>query len=278
MPRINAKEFLEELAFCLKAEDIVKAKALLQFASDSNIDVEVQKQALLAIGNAREAIAFPLLEHLTRVEIASPEMQDALYELILDKAYGNTDLVIRYITGEDHKSSRLIYLKAAGDLALTETAGPIASIISTSRDSEILAQAVKSLGALRLEEHLPLLATLAKDQKTDGKIRHEAIFAMAEHAGRPAVDHLYQCISGTSDADLLAIEAMAEIQDQYALETLSLLMDSSHTHIRDAAIDQFLKIGKKAVPILTKAAFNAQSDYLVHLLTTLGYIGDQAAL
>ncbi|HKK89816.1 MAG TPA: response regulator, partial [Desulfobacteraceae bacterium] len=32
------------------------------------------------------------------------------------------------------------------------------------------------------------------------------------------------------------------------------------------------------VPILTKAAFNAQSDYLVHLLTTLGYIGDQAAL
>jgi hypothetical protein len=37
MNTINAKDFIDELIFCLKENDLVKAKALLQFASDSNI-------------------------------------------------------------------------------------------------------------------------------------------------------------------------------------------------------------------------------------------------
>lgn len=277
MSKINSKEFLDELIFCIEHRDIVKAKALLQFASDSNIDINVQKQALTELGRADEATAFPLLEYLTKIEISDPEVKDALYELILDKAYGNTDLVIKYITQED-KKNQLIYLRAAGDLILTEVAPVLVKIITKSRDIDILLQTIKSLGALRLKESLPVFSALIKNPDSKDSIKHEAIFAIAELAGKEAVDHLYACISGSDDADLIAIEAMAGIQDQNALETLASLLNSSHTHIRDAAIDQFIEIGNKSVPILTKAASNAESDYMVHLITTLGYIGDQAAL
>ncbi len=74
------------------------------------------------------------------------------------------------------------------------------------------------------------------------------------------------------------MEALSEMQDLYALEQLTSLLSSSTTIVRDTAIDQLLKLGNKATPILTKAFKNAKADYLVHLITTLGYIGDTAAI
>ena len=101
MAGINTKEFIDELIFCLKEEDIVKAKALLQFASDADVDADLQRKALIELAKGPEKIVFPLLEYLTRIDISNPNVQDSLYELILDKAYGNTDLVIQYITGNE---------------------------------------------------------------------------------------------------------------------------------------------------------------------------------
>ncbi|MCP4118166.1 MAG: response regulator [Desulfobacteraceae bacterium] len=275
MNRIDSKEFMDELFFCLKQEDIVKAKALLQFASDSNIDITVQQQALLALGQAPEAIAFPLLEYLLKIDISNPDLNEALYELILDKSYGNTDLVLKYIH-QDHRKSRLVFLQAAGDLMLTDAAPELAKILQLETDKEILITAVKALGALRIPQYLPTIASVMADP--DMEIKQTAIYAMAEMGEEKAVDQLFKVITGHDESDLLAIEALAGIQNQHALNGLAKLLDSSHTHIRDAAIDQLIEIGKKAVPTLTTATRNAEADYMIHLVTTLGYIGDQSAL
>ena len=57
MAEINPVEFIDELKFCLGEQDIVKAKALLQFASDWTVGAGVQKQALLELGKAPEQVA-----------------------------------------------------------------------------------------------------------------------------------------------------------------------------------------------------------------------------
>ncbi len=276
MSKIDPKEFIDELIFCLKEEDIVKAKALLQFASDTDVDVEVQKQALAELSKADEKIAFPLLEHLTKIKISSNEVKEALYELILDKAYGNTDLVVKYIT-QNNKESQLIYLKAAGDLQLKDTAPVLAKILSQSKDPDILIQTIESMGALRIKKFLPLFSAVMTKQYDD-RVKRAAVFAIAETGGKEAVDLLSSMISGKDEIDLIVIEALAGIQDQYALDSIASLLNSDHTYIRDAAINQLIRIGSKSVPILTRAMSNAQSDYMVHLLTTLGYIGDLAAI
>ena len=59
MSGINAKEFIDELIFCLNEKDTVKAKALLQFASDSNVDVKVQQKALAELAKGPEDVVFP---------------------------------------------------------------------------------------------------------------------------------------------------------------------------------------------------------------------------
>jgi len=59
MSSINTKDFLDELIFCLKEEDIVKAKALLQFASDSSISPAVQRKAVNELAKGPERVVSP---------------------------------------------------------------------------------------------------------------------------------------------------------------------------------------------------------------------------
>lgn len=275
MSGINAKEFIDELVFCLKEEDVVKAKALLQFASDSDVDAEVQRKAMIELAKGPEKVVFPLLEYLTKVKIADEKVQESLYELILDKAFGNTDLVIKYIT-ENEKKARVLFLRAAGELLLEETAPVLQKIISEESDAEILVEAVTSLGKLRLQDSLPVFANMAN--QPDESVKRAAIFAISETGGNDAVDQLMGFIGDDEQTNKLAVEALSELQDLYALDKLTSLLSSNVTNVRDTAIDQIIKMGNKATPILTKAFQNAEADYLVHLVTTLGYIGDPAAV
>ncbi|MCF8045337.1 MAG: HEAT repeat domain-containing protein [Desulfarculaceae bacterium] len=275
MTSINHEDFVKELTFCIEKEDIVKAKALLQFASDSNADMDLQKRALLELGKASEKIAFPLLEYLTGIEISSTELQESLYDLILDKAYGNTDLVLRFIRGKN-KKSRLLFIRAAGDLNLQEAAGVLQEVISSETDTETLKEAVLALGSLRLEEYLPAFSPIINSADLD--LKKAAVQSIAAMGGQKAVKMLTAFVTGDETTDKIVVEAIAEIQDIFALDQLAILLRSKKTIVRDTAIDQLIQMGQKAVPVLTKAFQNAQSDYMVHLITTLGYIGDPAAI
>ncbi len=275
MGSISEKEFIDELVFCLKEEDIVKAKALLQFASDSNANIQIQQKALLELAKGPEKIVFPLLEYLTRIEISSPEVRESLYELILDMAYGNTELVIQYIL-KNEKPTRLLFIKAVGDLMMTQARKALEKIIAEDNDKEILSATLKSLGELRQPESIAIIALMAKNP--NAAVKRTAILAIAEIGGKDAVDQLIGFLGDSEEGDKLAVESLAEIQDVYALEKLTSLLSSQKTQVRDTAIDQLIRLGSKSTPILTNAFQNAEADYLVHLVTTLGYIGDPAAI
>jgi len=275
MGGINPKEFIQELAFCLRQEDLVKAKALLQFSSDTNVSQDVQKQALDELARGPERIVFPLLEYLTKVEISDLEVQEGLYDLIMDKAYGNTDLVIEYISNNE-KPTRLQFLRAAGDLYLTETLPALTRIITQESDPDILTAAIQAVGRFRKQESLPALGGLATH--SDIQIKKAAIFAVSENGGPEAIKALTSFIGEDEQTNKLAVEALADIQSQDALHALTKLLSSPITNIRDTAIDQLTKLGSKATPLLTNAFKNAESDYLIHLITTLGYIRDPAAV
>lgn len=275
MGTIDAKEFIDELIFCLDQEDIVKAKALLQFASDANVSREVQLKALTEMAKGPERIVFPLLEYLSKIDIADAQVQEGLYDLILDKAYGNTDLVISYITANE-KPTRLQFLRAAGDLYLTDTLPALTRIVTTESDCDILIAAVQAMGQLRNADSLSTFRVLAGH--ADVGVKKAAIFAISETGGEQAVETLVSFLEEDERTNKLVVEALADMQNQQALTALTRLLSSPVTIIRDTAIDQLVKLGSKATPLLTEAFRNAEADYLIHLITTLGYIRDPAAI
>ncbi|MGD9687362.1 MAG: HEAT repeat domain-containing protein [Desulfobacter sp.] len=275
MGGINAQDFINELIFCLNEKDIVKAKALLQFASDSNVDVQVQKMALAELAKGPENVVFPLLEYLTKIEISNTDIQESLYDLILDKAYGNTNLVIEYIINNE-KKTRIQFIRAAGDLFLEETIPVLIQIVQGEKDPEIIIPAIKSLAVFRKPEHIEIFASVTTHSDTD--IIRAAIFAIGAMPNPQAADTLISFLCEDETINKLVVQALADKQELYDLEKITLLLSSPVTIIRDTAIDELINMGKKATPLLTKAFQNAEADYMVHLITTLGYIEDQAAI
>jgi len=273
---IDEKAFIDELVFCLDREDIVKARALLQFASDAEASPAVQQKALAELARGPDKVVYPLLNFLTKLQISSSRVQESLYELILDKSFGNTDLVIQYIAEDRENATRLLFIKAAGDLVLTPARPALENVLTTETDPQILTAAVRSIGNLRSRQSLPTIAALAKHP--DKYVKQAAIFAISETGGHDAVDMLLAFLGADAETNKLAVEALAEIQDLYALEKLTSLLDADQTVVRDTAIDQLIHLGQKATPLLVRAVENARADYMVHLITTLGHIKDPATV
>jgi len=138
---IDEKTFIDELVFCLDQEDIIKAKALLQFASDAEASAALQQKAMAELARGPEKVVYPLLNFLTKLQIASPFVQESLYELILDKSFGNTDLVIQYIADKE-SATRRMFIKAAGDLMLVSTRPALEKVLATDTDPQILTAAM----------------------------------------------------------------------------------------------------------------------------------------
>ena len=111
---VNEKEFIDELIFCLEQEDIVKSKALLQFASDANISPVTQIRALQELAKSPENVVFPLLEYLIitkswwdTVDGLAAWMAGELFQLKYKKDT-NLDLLFGFIGKlSGHKSFRI---------------------------------------------------------------------------------------------------------------------------------------------------------------------------
>jgi len=275
MSGINAQEFIDELIFCLNEKDTVKAKALLQFASDANVDAKVQQKALAELAKGPEEVVFPLLEYLTKIEISDTQIQESLYDLILDKAYGNTNLVIEYITNNE-KKTRIQFIRAAGDLFLEETIPVLTQVTQSEADPDIVIPAINALAVFRKPEHMEIFSSFTSNSDPD--IIKAAVFAIGALPNPQAADTLVSFLCEDEVLNKLVVQALADKQELYDLEQITLLLSSPVTIVRDTAIDELVNMGKKATPLLTKAFQNAEADYMVHLITTLGYIEDQSAI
>ena len=273
MNAINTQDFMDELTFCIQSEDLIKAKALVQFIPQ--LPNRIQQRALQEMAKASNHIVFPLIEQISDITPQPPVLKDNLYGLILDKAYGNVNMVNTYIT-QSGCQCRNLFIKAAGELLLTDTAPTLRQLLKTSQNPAILAAAIEALGEFRLPENNEHLARMARHPDT--MVQRKAIFAIAENKEDETVDTLLNFIGQNEYINKLTVEAIADIQSIHALEKLATLLKSHRTIVRDTAIDQLIKLGNKATPILTHAFKNAQADYMLHLITTLGYIKDSAAV
>lgn len=267
------KDYIDELIFCLNEQDMVKAKALLQFSGD--ISVQAQKMAIMTLGKTNNETAYPLLENLARVKIESQEVREQLYQIILDKSYGNHDLVVEYINNGD-KENQILYIKVAGDLKISKAAPLLENIIISKAQPDLVKAAIKAIGTAGQKSSIPYLAKIIVSENNE--LKALAAQSLGEIGDAEAVEYLFHSLGGDPDTDKVIVNAIASIQDQYSIDKLTELLSSPMTDVRNIAMDQIIKIGPKAVPTLMNNLDKTDSDTMIHTLNTLGTIGDVTAL
>ncbi len=266
-------DFINELKYCIKQNDVIKAVALLQFFL--TISNKCQKSILFEILKADDKTAYPMLERLSRLEIEDDNINEKITELILEKSYNNGGLIVDYIKKSDSKNKQL-YIKIAGDLKLKNALSPLKDILLNEKNQKILKETITTVGKIGEQSST---SSVAKFLHGSGeKLKAVAIKALAELGGSSAIKKLFEALAGDSKGDILIIKALAERQDQESLEKLTELLSSQFTDLRHTAMDNLIAIGVKSIPVVINNLKIDDADTVIHSLNVLGNIGDITAL
>ncbi len=115
MADIDGKDFIDEIMFCIKESDVVKAKALVQYFS--GVESDIQMRTLYELSKSPDEVAFPILDYLREIKSSHGDVNEKIYDLLLETSHNNDKLVAEYIT-KNKGENRIVYIKIAGDLKL----------------------------------------------------------------------------------------------------------------------------------------------------------------
>jgi CheY-like chemotaxis protein len=269
----NEKAFLDELKYCIGKNDMLKAAAVLQFFPE--ISAKSQGRVIYEIFKAPDAIAFPLLEHLSQVPVNVPEIKNKLAELIYEKSYNNATRIVDYIQSKGTKN-KAFYVGIAGNLKIRETLPSLEEILLNATEECLLLETITAVGKIGDPSSASSIAPFLGSDST--KLKLAAIDALADIGGASAIKKLCETLTGKSDTDLVVIDTLARIQDHQSLEKLADLLSSRFADLRNAAIDHLVTIGPKAIPFVVDCLKSSDDDTVIHSLNILGNIGDPTAL
>jgi CheY-like chemotaxis protein len=267
------RAFLDELKYCIGRNDMIKAAAVFQ--SFPEISAKSQRRVLYEIFKAPDSIAFPLLEHLSRVPVNSPEIKDKLAELTYEKAYNNAARIVGYLRSKDTKN-KAFYVAIAGNLKIRETLPALEEILFNATDERLLLETIIAVGKIGDSSSASSVAPFLGSDSN--KLKLAAIDALSDIGGASAIKKLCETLTGKSDTDLAVINTLARIQDHSSLEKLAELLSSRFADLRNAAIDRLVAIGAKAIPFVVDCLKSSDDDTVIHSLNILGNIGDVTAL
>jgi HEAT repeat protein len=273
MSKISIAEFIDELKFCIAGQDMVKARALLQFLP--RIDPKSQIRTLYEISKGEDRVVHPALCYMLELPLADAMVKNRLYDLLLDKSCANQDLLLAQLQAET-LDRRLPLIRIAGELQVLEAIPLLTDFLSQKSDPDLLRETIKALSLMASQTCIRAIADFI--YYGDEELKQEAIFALAEIGGPTAIHLLAEAIRGNNRTDQLIIEALGEIQDQAALQRLTQLLNSHYVDVRNWTIDKLVAIGPKAVPVVVENLKEADDDALVHTLNVLGNIGDKSAI
>lgn len=269
---MKEKDFIAEIKFCIDREDVVKAKALVQFFAE--INPKAQNRVLYELSKSRDEIAFPVLDYLLGLESGDSRVNQKIYDLLLEICYGNPKMVLEHLRKSEYPH-RVVYIRIAADLKLRESIPALVEILQSDSSRNIIAESIRTLGAIGSRDCISaLLGFLYSDDTT---LREAGVSALTEIGSSAAVEGLSEAISG-DNRDKPIIDGLAAIQTRRSMEKLSRFLGSDSADLRSMAIDSLIKIGPKAVPSLIDQLESNDFDLQVHALTILGKIGDKTAV
>ena len=128
MPEIDASDFLEELRFDIREQDMIKAKLVL--SKIGAIDDSVRKMALFEVKRADDTFAIPLIVNLIADHRELARTYPQIKEILYAKSLYHPDLLLSMLARENKRENRVVLVDVAGEIRL-EGRPPNSSEFST---------------------------------------------------------------------------------------------------------------------------------------------------
>ncbi|MEJ2041329.1 MAG: HEAT repeat domain-containing protein, partial [Desulfosarcinaceae bacterium] len=260
MTDINPKDFIEELLFDIKANDLIKARLVMSHFDE--IDAQTQKTVLAELAKAASKFVIPLLVNLLaespRIGDTYPDIKELLYSKALDEPTTLATLLIR----EAKPANRAVMAEVAGEIRLQSATPILLSIIEEEQDEKALRGAISALGMIGD----PTATTPISEFLYSGSVELilTAIQALGQLGTPTAIQRLAEKLGADKDLDYMILNVFAYSQEPEAIERLNATLSAQLAHLRNAGKQHLTDMGRKAVPVLINNLRYDDPDLLIH--------------
>jgi CheY-like chemotaxis protein/HEAT repeat protein len=274
MPEIDAVDFIEELRFDIRENDLIKAKLVL--SKLGRVDESVRKMALFELNRADDTFAIPLIVNLIaehrELALAYPQLKEILYA----KALYQPDMLLAMLTREYKRENRAVLVAVAGEIRLEGAASQLLGILNEDEDEMVIKAVIGALGMIGESAATTAISEYLYSGSLELTIA--AIYALGQLANPTAFQRLAEKLGADPDLDIMILDVFAADQSPEAIERLNEGLSSHFAHLRNAAKQRLRDMGGKAVPVMINNLLHDDPDLLIHTLNVLGEIGDESAI
>lgn len=273
MAGIDAKDYIDELLYCIKKKDMVKAKVLLQHFD--KVEETAQRRFIFELGRSDEDFSLPLLASLMAENPDLSAKVPTLRQMLIRKFIDEPSALPK-ILDNPKTSNKRIFVEIAGEICSGQSVQSLINILKTDSDKDLIIAALNSLGEICSSEAANAITDFLYSR--DKKTILAAIRALRKIASPVSIQRLAERMGTDSQMDLIILDVFAEVQDKTSLEKLNESLISHYALIRNYGKKKLVDVGPKAVPVLIGNLLYDDPDILIHTLNVLAAIGDKSAI
>ncbi len=274
MTDINPDDFIEELKFDIKTNDLIKARLVMSHLPE--VKKSIQKMAFLCLSQAKEGFTVQLIVSLLVDHPEFGQQFPALKEIVFSKILSNPDILTSLFLRETKPQNRIVLAEIAGEMRLEQSATVLLSLINEEHDEKVLRSAIEALGMIGDVSATSAISEYLYSNCVELTIA--AIYALGQFSTPTAVQRLAEKLGNDQDLDIMILDVFQSSQMPEALEKLNETLSAHWAFTRNAAKQRLVEIGAKAVPELIKNLRHDDPDLLIHTLNVMGEIGDESAI
>jgi CheY-like chemotaxis protein/HEAT repeat protein len=274
MTEINAKDFIEELCFDIREQDMIKAKLVL--SKIGGVDESIRKMALFELNRAEDTFAITLIVNLIADYKHLGRDYPQLKEILYAKSLYHPELLLSMLSREVKSENRVVLVEVAGEIRLEGATSQLMGILNENEDELVIKAVIQTLGLLGETSATTAISEYLYSGNLELTIA--AIYALGQLASPTAFQRLAEKLGDDPDLDIMILDVFATDQSPAAIERLNEGLSSHYAHLRNAAKQRMRDMGAKAVPVLIDNLLHDDPDLLIHTLNLIGEIGDESAI
>jgi CheY-like chemotaxis protein len=270
---IDDSDFISEIQHCIKAEDPIKIRVLLN--EIDNVSKKVGQRLLFEISRCDDVLSIPLLldiqTHFPKIAHALPTLNDVL----LGKMHTLVNCSSIY-QDLNTVEERCCFIEALTEYNGDDLSLFLRKLIAKETDALIIRSILRAMEELRNPEYSVVVADFLYSE--DFKLVLQAIVTLGRCVSAEGISALEARAGSDLTLDRKIINSLAIAGSQEAIECLVRLLAKPTAHLRNFARVALVHLKERSVNPLVQALDVSDKDFCILALNTLGETGAPEAV